>query len=185
MSQVKVERGTRDFAPGDRVIFLKNERGISIKNGSLGTLDRVDPQSMQVRLDSGRTIAFELKDYAHLDHGYAATIHKAQGVTVDRVHVLATPGLDRHAAYVALSRHREAVALHYGRDDFARQRQADPYSLPRPLQGHGERLRARGAGAGYQERPDTTAAPASAGARLQRAKHFFLFPADALFQEPR
>jgi hypothetical protein len=74
---------------------------------------------MQVRLDNGRTIAFELEDYAHLDHGYAATIHKAQGVTVDRVHVLATPGLDRHAAYVALSRHREAVALHYGRDDFA------------------------------------------------------------------
>jgi DNA polymerase III gamma/tau subunit len=73
---------------------------------------------MQVRLDSGRTIAFELKDYGHLDHGYAATIHKAQGVTVDRVHVLATPGLDRHAAYVALSRHRETVALHYGRDDF-------------------------------------------------------------------
>ncbi len=116
---VKVERGSRDFAAGDRVMFLKNERGLSIKNGSLGTLERLDSQSMQVRLDSDRTIAFELKDCAHLDHGYAATIHKAQGVTVDRVHVLATPGLDRHAAYVALSRHREAVALHCGRDDFA------------------------------------------------------------------
>lgn len=50
---------------------------------------------------------------------YAATIHKAQGMTVDRVHVLATPGLDRHAAYVALSRHRDSVLLHYGQDDFA------------------------------------------------------------------
>jgi hypothetical protein len=40
-------------------------------------------------------------------------------MTVDRAHVLATPGLDRHAAYVALSRHRESVQLHYGRDDFA------------------------------------------------------------------
>jgi hypothetical protein len=64
-------------------------------------------------------VAFDLKDYAHLDHGYAATIHKAQGMTVDRAHVLATPGLDRHAAYVALSRHRDRVQLHYGRDDFA------------------------------------------------------------------
>jgi hypothetical protein len=35
--------------------------------------------------------------------------------------VLATPGLDRHAAYVALSRHRENVELHYGRDDFVDQ----------------------------------------------------------------
>jgi hypothetical protein len=83
---------------------------------------------MTVRLDAGRTVAFDLKDYAHLDHGYAATIHKAQGMTVDRVHVLATPGLDRHAAYVALSRHRDSVDLHYGRDDFA-----DDASLARVL----------------------------------------------------
>jgi hypothetical protein len=40
-------------------------------------------------------------------------------MTVDRVHVLATPGLDRHAAYVALSRHRDGVEVHFGRDDFA------------------------------------------------------------------
>lgn len=50
-------------------------------------------------------------------------MHKAQGVTVDRVHVLATPGLDAHAAYVALSPHRDRVDLHYGHDDFADQRQ--------------------------------------------------------------
>jgi hypothetical protein len=73
------------------------------------------------RLDDGRSVAFDVKDYADIDHGYAATVHKGQGVTVDRVHVLATPGLDRHAAYVALSRHRERVDLHYGRDDFVDQ----------------------------------------------------------------
>src|SRR3546814_15003269 len=42
-------------------------------------------------------------------------------MTADRAHVLATPGLDRHASYVALSRHRDGVQLHYGRDDFADQ----------------------------------------------------------------
>jgi len=45
-------------------------------------------------------------DYAQVDHGYAATIQNAQGATLDRTYVLATPRLDRHAAYVALSRHR-------------------------------------------------------------------------------
>lgn len=40
-------------------------------------------------------------------------------MTVDRTHVLATPGLDRHAAYVAMSRHRDDVQLYYGKDDFA------------------------------------------------------------------
>ena len=67
------------------------------------------------------SVAFDLKDYNKIDHGYAATIHKAQGMTVDRAHVLATPGMDAHGSYVALSRHRDGVDLHYGRDDFASQ----------------------------------------------------------------
>jgi hypothetical protein len=82
-------------------------------------VETVTARDMTVRLNTGRPVTFDLKDYAHLDHGYAATIHKAQGVTVDRVHVLATPGLDRHSTYVALSRHRDCVQLHYARDDFA------------------------------------------------------------------
>src|SRR3546814_8855427 len=73
---------------------------------------------MTVRTDDGRNVAFDMKDYAHVDHGYAATIHKAQGMTVDRGHVLATPGMDRHSSYVGMTRHRDGLALHYGRDDF-------------------------------------------------------------------
>ena len=76
---------------------------------------------MSVRTDDGRNVSFDLKDYNRIDHGYAATIHKAQGMTVDRTHVLATPGLDAHGSYVALSRHRDGMELHYGRDDFASQ----------------------------------------------------------------
>jgi len=116
---VQTMRGTRELAAGDRVMFLRNERSLGVKNGSLGRVESVTAARMAVLLDDGRAVAFDLKDYAHVDHGYAATIHKAQGMTVDRVHVLATPGLDRHAAYVALSRHRDSVVLHYGRDDFA------------------------------------------------------------------
>ncbi|MFA6114601.1 MAG: Ti-type conjugative transfer relaxase TraA [Sphingomonas sp.] len=119
--RVKVERGERDFASGDRVMFLRNERGLGVKNGTLGTIEQVSAQSMAVRTDDGRSVAFDVKDYAHVDHGYAATIHKAQGMTVDQAHVLATPGMDAHGSYVALSRHRDGVELHYGRDDFADQ----------------------------------------------------------------
>jgi len=120
---VSAERGAREFASGDRIMFLKNERGLGVKNGTLGEVERVSPDSMAVKLDDGRQIAFDLKDYAHVDHGYAATFHKSQGVTVDQAHVLATPGMDRHSAYVGLSRHRDGMQLHYGRDDFADQRQ--------------------------------------------------------------
>ncbi|WP_316213471.1 MULTISPECIES: Ti-type conjugative transfer relaxase TraA [unclassified Bradyrhizobium] len=116
-----VERGERSFASGDRVMFLQNERGLGVKNGTLGTIEQVSARSMSVRNDDGRNVSFDLKDYDRIDHGYAATIHKAQGMTVDRTHVLATPGLDAHGSYVALSRHRDGMELHYGRDDFASQ----------------------------------------------------------------
>jgi Ti-type conjugative transfer relaxase TraA len=116
--RVKTERGDRAFASGDRIMFLRNERSLAVKNGTLGTVEQVNQQGMVVRTDDGRSVAFDMKDYAHVDHGYAATIHKAQGMTVDRTHVLATPGMDRHGAYVALSRHRDGMALHCGRDDF-------------------------------------------------------------------
>ncbi len=130
---IKTTRGERLFAAQDRIMFLRNERELGVKNGSLGTIENVDHARMAVRLDDGRHVAFDVKDYADVTHGYAATIHKVQGLTVDRVHVLATPGLDRHAAYVALSRHRDAVHLHYGRDDFAdEQRLARTLSRDRP-----------------------------------------------------
>lgn len=116
---VTVEDGNRSFATGDRVMILKNNRELGVKNGMLGTLAEVSTTHLTIKLDNQRRISFDLKDFNHLDHGYAATIHKAQGVTVDRSHVLATPGLDRHATYVALSRHRTEVSLHYGQDDFA------------------------------------------------------------------
>jgi Ti-type conjugative transfer relaxase TraA len=116
--RVKTERGDRAFATGDRIMFLKNERSLEVKNGTLGTVEQVNQQSMTVRTDDGRSVAFDMKDYAHVDHGYAATIHKAQGMTVDRAHMLATPGMDRHGAYVGMSRHRDGLAVHYGLDDF-------------------------------------------------------------------
>lgn len=116
---VQTERGERQFAQNDRILFLKNERELGVKNGSLGTIERAGRDTLAVRLDDGRKVEVDLKIYAHVDHGYAATVHKTQGMTVDRTHVLATPGMDAHSSYVALSRHRTGTALHYGRDDFA------------------------------------------------------------------
>lgn len=150
--QLTVDRGGRSFASGDRVMFLQNERSLGVKNGTLGTIEQLNGHSMTARTDDGRSVAFDLKDYNRIDHGYAATIHKAQGMTVDRTHVLATPGMDAHGSYVALSRHRDRMDLHYGRDDFigqdrlvrilSRDRAKDmalDYGTPDPAQGYAER----------------------------------------------
>lgn len=116
---VETTRGARLFAEGERIVFLRNERELGVKNGTLGTIEQLSDTRMGVRLDDGRRVAFDHKIYTDLDHGYATTIHKSQGVTVDRAHVLASRNLDRHATYVALSRHRHALSLHYDRQTFA------------------------------------------------------------------
>ena len=77
---ISIERGERHFAPSERVMFLKNDRELGVKNGTLGTVIEVKRDAMRVVLDgtAGREVSCDLCDYAALDHGYAATVHKAQ-----------------------------------------------------------------------------------------------------------
>ena len=58
-------------------------------------------------------------------------MHKAQGVTVDRAHVLARRPMDRHAAYVGLSRHREGSSCTGRRRTLRRPRRAGAGAGPR------------------------------------------------------
>ena len=116
------EKGGREFAPGDRIVFLKNDKGLDVKNGTLGTVEQAEDGSLSVRLDSGESRQVRAESYAAVDHGYAVTVHKAQGVTVDRAYMLATPGMDRSLTYVGMTRHREEATLFAGADDFADKR---------------------------------------------------------------
>jgi len=47
---VATERGERFFPPGDQIMLLRNERGLGVKNGTLGTVERVEGQGLTVRL---------------------------------------------------------------------------------------------------------------------------------------
>jgi Ti-type conjugative transfer relaxase TraA len=117
--------GARAFAPGDRLLFRENNRELGVKNGMLGTVERAEEDRLTVRLDTpkgpglGRAVEVSTADYAAVDHGYATTIHKAQGATVDRAYVLASKSMDRHLTYVSMTRHRDGVALYAGRDEFS------------------------------------------------------------------
>jgi Ti-type conjugative transfer relaxase TraA len=117
--------GARAFAPGDRVLFRENNRDLGVKNGMLGTVEKAEEDRLVVRLDSangrpgqGRSVLVSMADYGAVDHGYATTIHKAQGATVDRAFVLASGTMDRHLTYVAMTRHRESVQLYASQDEF-------------------------------------------------------------------
>ena len=82
---IQTERGAREFAAGDRLYFLQNDRRLGVKNGTLGTVENIRDGLLQVRLDGkeGRRVDVDSKHYRHLEHGYAATIYKAQSVSVE------------------------------------------------------------------------------------------------------
>ena len=44
----------------------------------------------------------------HVDLGYAVTVHRAQGITVDTAHAVVGPGTTRESLYVATTRGRHA-----------------------------------------------------------------------------
>src|SRR5208282_617102 len=96
-------------------------------NGMIGTVEAVEDGRLTARLDKpasrkegeGRRVSVSMADYQALDHGYATTIHKTQGATVDRAFVLASETMDRHLTYVAMTRHRDGVQLYASQAEFA------------------------------------------------------------------
>ncbi len=117
----RTEDGERRFDVGDQIVFLRNEGSLGVKNGMIGKVVAAEPRRLTAEIGEGenrRRVEIDQRFYTDVDHGYATTIHKAQGATVDRVKVLATLSLDRHLAYVAMTRHREDATLYYGRRSF-------------------------------------------------------------------
>jgi ATP-dependent exoDNAse (exonuclease V) alpha subunit len=106
-----VDTADREFQRGDRVICLQNNRRLGVLNGDLATIVSVDStdRSAVVQLDrepEARHLADWYLDAGHVDHGYALTGHKAQGVTVDRTFAVIGDRTGREWAYVAMSRGR-------------------------------------------------------------------------------
>jgi Ti-type conjugative transfer relaxase TraA len=118
----QTNNGTRAFAQADRIVLLENNRDLGLKNGMLGTVIAVEPDAIQIRLDGAglnkaRDVVLPVKSYQAFDHGYATTIHKLQGSTVDRAFVMASSTMDRHLTYVAMTRHRDGVQVYVGQDE--------------------------------------------------------------------
>ena len=107
------ETGKRAFAADDRIVFTRNDKDIGVKNGMLGTVITARDGAISVALDGDtkRHVRFDPHAFQNFDHGYAVTIHKSQGATVDQSYVLASRSMDKHLAYVAMTRHREGMRL--------------------------------------------------------------------------
>lgn len=112
----------RHFAVGDQAVCLRNHPGLGVTNGTHGTITAIDAAQSSITLTDRAGREYELTaDYLGsttqrggpvLDHGYAITGHKAQGLTVDQAFVLGSDQLYREWGYVAMSRGRAANRLY-------------------------------------------------------------------------
>lgn len=110
--------GGRHYAAGDRLVALTPIPDAEIVTSEPLTVLAVEEEALTVRTSRGSvaTLTGEAMDVEHLDYGYAVTVHRAQGATYDRAHVLAAGG-GRELAYVALSRARDHTTIHATADD--------------------------------------------------------------------
>ncbi|HJP94887.1 MAG TPA: AAA family ATPase, partial [Pyrinomonadaceae bacterium] len=107
----------RAFAVGDRVQIRAPHRAKRIANGELGTITKIEGERIGLTLDSKREVSLDLRQFRHLDHGYAVTSHSSQGLTFDRVLVnvdtrQSAQLVNDRMAYVAISRARHDAQIY-------------------------------------------------------------------------
>jgi conjugative relaxase-like TrwC/TraI family protein len=109
--RVGTEERARAYAAGDEVVITRNDYRLQVFNGTRAHVTHVDARSGQLSLSTrgGHEVVVPAAWAAdRLDHAYAMTCHRAQGITVDVALLYGTAALSREAAYVAMSRGRMA-----------------------------------------------------------------------------
>ena len=113
------ENKVQPFAEGDRIQLTANSTKLGVSTRDIGTITKLDADgNVEVQLDKGRKVRWNLAAHRHIDYAYAMTSYSAQGTTVDRVllHIDTSDyrlsGLiDKTLAYVGASRAQHDIQI--------------------------------------------------------------------------
>lgn len=110
-----VQVGDRTFMVGDSVMCTRNDRKHDLTNGARFTITNINPETSLTAVGADETVVeipWGYLEQGHLALGYAFTVHKAQGMTVDEAFLLGDDRLFAEAGYVGLSRGRQSNRLY-------------------------------------------------------------------------
>jgi len=115
--RISIGQGDRLQFKKTAYLLTKDKKKIKVANGFLGTVQKIsaDGMSIAVRLDTGDLAYINTEEYKHFDLGYAGTIYKGQGKTLDQTYLLHNRVWNSSAAYVALTRGRHPPKLFVAR----------------------------------------------------------------------
>lgn len=122
---IQTHQGVLNIRAGEKIVFKKNDKSLNVTNGEVATvigftqnhLGEVD----RIVFEKGNNdlVSIDVKAYNHFKYGYANTIHASQGMTVDSTYVLCSEHMNANLAYVAMTRHKHKLNIHYKTEDFA------------------------------------------------------------------
>ncbi len=114
----QVTVGGLTVCEGDWVVATRNRPSLGVINGDLGIVIQASDNTLTLQLDRSPTVILPAEYVAsHVQHGYALTIHKAQGATCDAAFVLGDDTLALESGYTALSRGRNRNQLYVMNSD--------------------------------------------------------------------
>lgn len=122
VTEIEIDDGTLRIGEGDRLMFRGTDKKQHIYNGAFATVtdikDRKDGSAvLTVATDKGREITFDTADFAKISLGYAGTIYKGQGKTLENTYLLHTRHWRDASSYVALTRARSPSEIFVARDE--------------------------------------------------------------------
>lgn len=106
----------RAFAVADRVQIIKTDKKLDLYNGEVGTVQKIDGTKITLKLDSGRVVTWDSAQFDSFRHGYAGTVYKSQGRTLDETYLLHSKFWRQESTYVALTRQKHAANVFVARE---------------------------------------------------------------------
>jgi ATP-dependent exoDNAse (exonuclease V) alpha subunit len=109
--------GERKFSKGDHILINKTIKSMDVKNGMRGEIVEIDERKNEIEVNlDGDLRKFNLNEFKNLDHGYAVTLHTAQGMTFKNAFMLLESNrrnlVNTRSFYVALSRAKSNVSIY-------------------------------------------------------------------------
>ena len=119
ITSIDTAHGRRNFAAGDRIQFTGDRQDSRASSTArAGTIEAIDGTHITVKLDGRqpKTINFDAAAFDQFRHGYAGTIYRGQGRTLDQTYLYHSEHWRSAASYVALTRHRDKAELFVARN---------------------------------------------------------------------
>lgn len=126
---LETTKGIIPVGVGDRLVMNETvDKKKGLVNGAFGTVTGIEGKQIEFQVDTaeGQPVKKfniqvgkdkDLGEVPGISHGYASTVYKSQGDSIDRMYVFHDPRATAPSNYVALTRHIERVRLFITREE--------------------------------------------------------------------